>query len=314
MLTYERLARRGDKLYRFTGLNPAQFSLIASRLKPLWERTELKRLSRPNRKRVIGAGRKYKLETIEDKLLLILMFYRLYVNYDLLEVLFDSENSQIYRLMAKLEPLVERAADPYFAGLLQRVHHEDRRIKTIEEFIERFPDLKDIILDATEQRRQKPKGEKKQRPYYSGKKKLHTLKTGLVVNPQGKILALTRTTGGRTHDLKLFRQDITYQQLPQKSNKLGDLGFEGMLKDKIPNTALPIKRRRREGKTIKLTDEEKEFNRNHAKVRVMVEHVIARLKKYQVLSQTYRSAETRYNRIFRNITSLINFRLEYAYL
>lgn len=75
MLTYERLARKGDKVYRFTSLNPKQFSLIASRLKPLWEKAELKRLSRPNRKRVIGAGRRYKLSTIEDKLLLILMFY-----------------------------------------------------------------------------------------------------------------------------------------------------------------------------------------------------------------------------------------------
>lgn len=87
-----------------------------------------------------------------------------------------------------------------------------------------------------------------------------------------------------------------------------------MIRDTIPNTILPIKRKRRKGKTIKLTAEEKGFNQNHAKVRVAVEHVIAKLKKYQVLSQTYRSAEERYNRIFRNVASLINFRLEYAQL
>lgn len=314
MLTYAKLARKGDKAYRFTGLDQEQFALLASRLKPLWEKAELKRLSRPNRKRVIGAGRRYKLATIEDKLLLILMFYRLYVSYDLLEVLFDSENSQIYRLMAKLEPLVERAADPYFGGLLRRLYHEDRRIKTIKEFIERFPDLKDIILDATEQRRQKPEGERKQRQYYSGKKKLHTLKTGLIVSKKGKILALTKTVGGRTHDMRLFRDDSSYEKLPEKSNKRGDLGFEGMVKDEIKRTIIPFKRRRRKGKPRRLTKKEKAFNLRHSRIRVTVENTIARLKKYQVLSQTYRSAEGRYNRIFRNIAALVNFRLEYAHL
>lgn len=311
MLTYAKLARKGDKVSRFTGLSQTQFALLAARLQPLWERAELKRLSRPDRKRVIGAGRPYKLATIEDKLLLILMFYRLYINYDLLEVLFDSENSQIYRLMAKLEPLVERAADPYFDGLLRRVNHNSQRIRTIKEFIAKYPDLKDIILDATEQKRQKPKGDKRQRRYYSGKKKQHTLKTGLVINPAGRILAVTGTVGGRTHDQKLFRADDSYRQLPEKANKYGDLGFEGMLKDGIPKARLPVKKRRLGGKTLKLTRQEKEFNRKHARIRVKVEHAIARLKKYNILAQTYRSAECRYNRIFRNVAALVNFRLDH---
>ena len=311
MLTYAKLARKGDKVSRFTGLTQEQFALIAARLQPLWARAELQRLSRPDRKRVIGAGRRYKLAALEDKLLLILMFYRLYINYDLLEVLFDSENSQIYRLMKKLEPLIEQAADPYFDGLLRRVNHNSQRIKTVKEFIEKYPDLKDIILDATEQRRQKPQGEGEQRRYYSGKKKQHTLKTGLVVNPAGRILAVTGTVGGRTHDQKLFREDDRYRQLPEQANKYGDLGFEGMLKDGIPRTRLPVKKRRVKGQTVKLTRKEKEFNRNHARIRVKVEHAIARLKKYNVLSQTYRSAEGRYNRIFRNIAALVNFRLEH---
>ncbi len=266
---------------------------------------------------MIGAGRKYKLATLEDKLLLILLillFYRTYVHYDLLEILFDLENSQIYRLLKKLEPLIERAADPYLEGLLRRVDQTAKRIRTVKEFIERFPDLKDIILDATEQRRQKPKGERKQKRYYSGKKKHHTLKTGLIINPKGKILALTGTVGGRTHDQQLFRADDSYHRLPEKANKYGDLGFEGMLKDGIPRTVLPMKKKRVKGQTLKLTKKEKAFNRSHARFRVRVEHAIARLKKYQILSQTYRSGPSRYHRIFRNIAALINFRLEYSHL
>ena len=314
MLTYVKLLKKKNRLYRLTGLSPEQFSRLSSRLQPLWRKAELQRLSRPDRRRIIGAGRRYKISTIEDKLLLILLFYRTYVHYDLLEILFDLENSQIYRLLKKLEPLLAKAADPYLEGLLRRIDHNAQRTKTVEEFIERFPDLKDIILDATEQRRQKPKGKIRQKRCYSGKKKASTLKTGLIINPEGKILALTKTVGGRTHDQKRFREDDTYRHLPDKANKYGDLGFEGMLKDQIPKTILPIKKRRVGGKTIKLTKKEKDFNRDHARFRVGVEHAIARLKKYQVLSQTYRSAESRYRQIFRNIAALVNFRLEYSHL
>lgn len=208
--------------------------------------------------------------------------------------------------------MIEKAADPYFEGLLRRVDQNSRRIRTIREFIEKYPDLKDIILDATEQRRLKPQGERRQRRYYSGKKKQHTLKTGLVINPSGRILSVTGTVGGQTHDQKLFRQDESYRHLPEKANKLGDLGFEGMLKDGIPKTILPIKKRRVNGQTVKLTRKEKNFNRKHARTRVKVEHAIAKLKKYNILSQTYRSAEDRYHRIFRNVAALINFRLEYS--
>jgi hypothetical protein len=225
MLTYEKLLKKKNRLNRLTGLSPEQYRLLCARLRPLWAKAEIQRLSRPHRRRVIGAGRRYKLSTLEDKLLLILLFYRAYLSYDLLEILFDLENSQIYRLLKKLAPLIEVAADPYLEGLLRRVDKTAKRIKTVAEFIERFPDLKDLILDATEQRKRKPSGERRQRRYYSGKKKHHTLKTGLVISSGGRILALTPPVGGQTHDQALFRSATLYRHLPEKANKYGDLGF-----------------------------------------------------------------------------------------
>jgi hypothetical protein len=78
MITYQKLFNNPAKLLRFTGFDIFQFKVLSSQLKPLWEEEELKRLSRKNRIRAIGSGRKYRLSSIEDKLLLILIFYRTY--------------------------------------------------------------------------------------------------------------------------------------------------------------------------------------------------------------------------------------------
>jgi len=313
MLTYTKLVTKPEKVLRFTSLTKEQFENIASSIAPLWEVAEVKRLSRNDRKRRIGGGRPYKLKTIEDKLLLALMYYRLYVNYDLLEILFNLENSQIYRLLIKLEPLIEKAVDPYLFGRLKRINNNIERIKTIEEFIKKFPDLKEIIIDATEQRRLKPQNKSKEAKSFSGKRKYHTLKTQIIINSRGKILAVSKTVGGRTNDTTLLRESTEFKHLPEELDKYMDLGYEGIkTKDKVPKTILPNKRfyDQKLKVTIPLTKEEKEENKLHSKVRIVVENTLARVKKYNILGQTYRNKEKRYNQIFRNISALVNYRLE----
>lgn len=313
MLTYAKLSKNPEKVLRFTGLTKEQFEDIAGNLLPLWEKAEVKRLSRSGRIRAIGAGRPYNLKTIEDKLLLALMFYRLYVNYDLLEILFDLENSQIYRLLIKLEPLVEKAADPYLFGRLKSINNNVKRIRTIEEFIEKFPDLKDIIIDATEQKRLKPQNKSKEAKAFSGKRKYHTLKTQIITNSKGKILAVSKSVGGRTNDTTLLRGSIDFKHLPAYSNKYMDLGYEGIkTKDKIPKAIIPNKRfhDQKLKVTLPLTEKQREENKAHSKIRIVVENTLSRVKKYSILGQTYRSSEKRYNQIFRNISALVNYRLE----
>ena len=313
MLTYTKLVTKPEKVLRFTSLTKEQFENIASSIAPLWEVAEVKRLSRNDRKRRIGGGRPYKLKTIEDKLLLALMYYRLYVNYDLLEILFNLENSQIYRLLIKLEPLIEKAVDPYLFGRLKRINNNIERIKTIEEFIKKFPDLKEIIIDATEQRRLKPQNKSKEAKSFSGKRKYHTLKTQIIINSRGKILAVSKTVGGRTNDTTLLRESTEFKHLPEELDKYMDLGYEGIkTKDKVPKTILPNKRfyDQKLKVTIPLTKEEKEENKLHSKVRIVVENTLARVKKYNILGQTYRNKEKRYNQIFRNISALVNYILE----
>ena len=64
MINVNNLFNKPNKLLRFTGLTVDQYKILVGRLKPLWETAESSRLWRSNRKRDIGAGRKYKVESL----------------------------------------------------------------------------------------------------------------------------------------------------------------------------------------------------------------------------------------------------------
>jgi hypothetical protein len=69
-------------------------------------------------------------------------------------------------------------------------------------------ELKLLIIDGTERRRQRPKNPEKQAQFYSGKKKAHTEKNVLVVNATSeRVLFLSATYAGKVHDKKIADQE-----------------------------------------------------------------------------------------------------------
>jgi len=74
-----------------------------------------------------------------------------------------------------------------------------------------------------------------------------------------------------------------------------DLGYFGIEKD-FPEqlSALPCKKKR----NCELSAaEEKEYNKNHSKKRIVIEHTICRLKKYRIMSDIFRNRLRKYDRI-----------------
>jgi DDE superfamily endonuclease len=65
----------------------------------------------------------------------------------------------------------------------------------------------------------------------------------------------------------------------------------------------------RKNKSKSLPVEEKEYNRIHAKARVVVEHTICRIKKFRIMSDIFRNRLKRYNRISDIVTGLVNYRV-----
>ena len=99
-LNYERLAKKPTTFLRLTGTRLEEFKQITERVKPLWEQEiEAKKKQ---------AGRPSPLATFEDKLLVLLIYYRTYVTHEFIGFLVGLHNTNICRLLKRLEPLVAR--------------------------------------------------------------------------------------------------------------------------------------------------------------------------------------------------------------
>ena len=75
----QKIFKKPQLFSRFAGLSPSEFKELGQGLKPLWDKAEEDRLSRDDRKRKIGGGGGYKLESFESKLLLTLISCKLYL-------------------------------------------------------------------------------------------------------------------------------------------------------------------------------------------------------------------------------------------
>ena len=144
---------------------------------------------------------------------------------------------------------------------------------------------------------------KKQRTYYSGKKKRHTLKAQVVVNQTTGQILCTAFGKGRVHDFRLFKLH-RIPMLP-KQLCLADRGYQGLVK-LHSSSCTPTKKPR---KTTKLDKYERQHNRLLAQLRVVAEHVNRRLKIFRILAERYRNRRKRFGLRFNLIAAILNFEL-----
>lgn len=119
------------------------------------------------------------------------------------------------------------------------------------------------------------------RKFYLDKKKRHTVKNGLVMNEEGLIRAVTSSTPGSVHDLRHFRESDVLMRIPRDVGVIADAGFEGLHKD-LPNHSVATAHKAR--RNHPLTKEPKLMNRELSRMRIVVEHVLARMKQFPALS------------------------------
>lgn len=86
-----------------------------------------------------------------------------------------------------------------------------------------------------------------------------------------------------------------------------DKGYDGIAADHPDKKLyLPFRARRNHP----LTEEQKTYNRFLAKYRIVVEHTMAQLNKFQVLAQRFRHQLTKHSAIFRIVCGLVNRRIQ----
>ena len=232
MLNIKKILSQDRLLRATTGLNRRAFDKLLINFRQVYLSFPIKR--KKPRKRKMGAGRKARLITMEQKLFYILFYFKCYPTFDLASVMFDFDRSQAHRWVHRLQPILEKT-------LGEKKVLPLRKISSIEEFIEHFPSVKKVIIDGTERPICRPKDKEEQKQNYSGKKKRHTSKNLAAVAKNKRILVLSPSTKGKNHDKKIHDQEDIIGGIPDEIPVLADLGFQGVQKQ-YENIHLPHKK------------------------------------------------------------------------
>jgi hypothetical protein len=308
MFEYESLTRYPSAFRSLTGMSPVEFDSLladfASAQQRLHDRSRTTRRGRP-RQRAVGAGHPFAHDD-RHRLLMALVWLRIYPTYELLGFFFrlHKRNAQL-NVRAVLEVLDTLDDFPF-----DRPGRDRRKLSTVDQVMTAFPAVR-LVIDGKEQRVQRPQQSyDAQKPYYSGKKKTHTVKSQIAVGPDGVIESVSPSVpGGATHDVTLLRQTKLLDELAAGEGALVDKGYDGITKD-YPNVPIiiPFKARRNRP----LSEAEKAYNKVVASYRIVVEHAIAQMNRFTVLRQVFRGRPRRHEKahsqVVRVVACLVNRR------
>ncbi len=139
-MNIQKLAHDPRAMKALTGLSHQEFTNLI----PSFEKSYQDILrQRPNRKRKVGGGKKGKLPTIESKLFFILFYLKAYPTFDVLGFMTDRDRGRCCRSVHILLQALKKA-------LGREIVLPERKITSVKEFLEKFPEAKDVFFDGTE--------------------------------------------------------------------------------------------------------------------------------------------------------------------
>jgi IS5 family transposase len=127
-----------------------------------------------------------------------------------------------------------------------------------------------------------------------------TIKTQILVDTKTQEIICIEVRKGRVHDFRMWKESQI--ELDEKIELLADKGYQGVNKIQA-NSRIPMKRPKKKS----LNKEQKKFNRQLAKERIIVEHVHRRPKIFRILSSRYRCRRRRFGLRFNLITGIYNY-------
>lgn len=285
-----------------TGLTVTAFQAMLPELVAAFHTAHHARLDRPDRQRAVGGGDDFDLEPA-DQFLLTLVWLRRYPTQEVLGFLFGVSDSTAKRAVDRCLPLLEasgrdtmRLPDP---GRGQR--------KDLPALLKATPALA-VVIDTFEQPIQRPT--KRQKRYYRGKKKRHTLKSQVVVDEQtGKIVDVAESMPGPTADLKVLKRSKFLRRLPKGVGALADLAYVGIAA-LHPEGLGATPRRKPRGQ--ERPPEDRRYNKAFAQRRIIVEHGICRLRCFEALAQRDRHHRRQHTARVRAVAGLVNRMMDHA--
>ena len=290
MTTYEKARINERQFVALTSLTFNQFDTLLPIFESKWESfIEKFNLDGTPRQRKYVAKNETQLPTVSDKLFFILFYKKTHTLQEVVALQFDLDVSMTNKWIHILSPILDKS----LAGFSPSSNLQQVDFQADEEY----------IIDGSECPIQR--NSYHQEDDYSGKKKTHTMKSTLIVSTMGLIVWLSQSFTGNVHDKTMvesleFKTSITL---------LADLGYKGWNPKNI-TLILPHKKPRNT-KTEKkyLTEEQKDFNKDHSKRRVKIENVLAHVKILRIIKDRNRNYRLGFReKLMKTACSLYNFR------
>jgi hypothetical protein len=292
----DRLRKYPSVFRHLTGLTIPAFDALAADVVPTVEAVHRKTLDRPDRQRAIGAGGEFGLTTA-DQVLLTVIWLRQYPTNEVLGFLFGVSDSTALRAVRRCLPVLEQAG----RDTMRMPDPGPRRRKKLPALLADTPGLA-VVIDSFEQRTHRPR--RRQRAYYSGKKKAHTLKSQVGVDEDsGRVVDVSDTVPGPWADIKLLKKSRLLKRLPDGVGGIGDLAYVGIA-DLHPGGLGAAPRRKPRGQDR--PPEDRRYNRAFSRRRIVVEHTIGRLRRFRSVAHVNRHRRKGHAARVRAVAGLVN--------
>ncbi|WP_043551941.1 transposase family protein [Salinibacter ruber] len=220
MLRYSSLAVKPEVFRSLTGLSIQEFEALLPSFNEAWEDfLKVFFVDGVARKCAFGGGRRPRLKSGRAKLLFILFYLRIYPIQEVQGFFFGLSQEQANCWIHRLVPVLSQA-------LGREALLPERRPARLEEVLRQYPAMQEevasqdssgqdspgkegpgelfeeasglvLFIDGTERRIRRPSDPGRQKSFYSGKKKAHTIKNVLLTDPNRRVLYLSRTCEGK---------------------------------------------------------------------------------------------------------------------
>jgi hypothetical protein len=237
-----------------------------------------------------GGGRKPILST-ESEIGLCLFYLRHLPTFEILGLQFGisktSANGIFHYWLRILREILP-------ASLLEQVKNQVSDYEMVQELLTEF----ELLVDSTEQHRQRPGEYQEQKKFFSGKKK-HTFKNQFIILPEAQdIVDVIVGRCGPASDINLLREQQKKFAPAQKFK--GDKAYIGE-----KNVTTPHKK----PKNRELSETQKQENQVFSSSRILIEHMIRRVKVFQVAAQRFRLRPQTYQQVILTVCGLVRLRI-----
>ena len=187
MFTEEKLHKYPALIRAFTGVPAEEFWGMIEKMEAKLPDYEIGRHTQEDRKRAMGAGRKFD-QSLAQRTVSVLSYLHLHIPQLVIGLMFGLTQCDISRDLRRLLPLINSVLPSPEVWDIQKDNQESKELVTLpaEQLANDC-----VLVDATEQHVYRPgKSNETRKLYYSGKKKIFTIKTQMLTDDGHHILAI----------------------------------------------------------------------------------------------------------------------------